>query len=630
MGKIQARSTKLKHHRKSNMPQFIAYHGATSSEHQDRVNTLAPQGFRPISLNVSGDPTDARYAGVWVQRNGPPWFAVHGLTTAQYQAQFDELTAQGFAPTLLSATGAVERATFTALFEQGVQTPWFARHDLKWDPDTDPNTITHENKRAFNQGFIPRCLVVYGTPQQRRYAGIWARNVDPVAWSWWWADPDTYQLFFDAEVRGGMRPAWVAEADDGWILSIFRDDQLGGWWARHRLTAQQYQNEFNMRVTDGAMPIMVQAGGVADGTRYASIFAKHEFPLARIWTVTGAQVNAVAQLDAVVHEFMTAHAIRAGAVACGRNGNVVLTRGYTWAEAGYPTTGTGTLFRIASLAKIFTAACIARLVAMGRLAWNTQAFPFLGINTAILPTQTPDPLIKIITVQQLVLRRSGLRRNWDGGNDLRSIASKLGITTTPTRDQLVRYMYGEPLMFPPGTADQYSNIAFTVLTSVIERASGRSYLDFLRQDILQPMGIDDVHVAATVHTSIAGEVSGYDHPGIGLSVLQPTAQVWEPIAYGGDFTLENGEGSGGLLTSAPTIARFIATHPVWNEAAAHLTGRELATRYGTLDGTVSGAISRPDGLDIGYIFNRRVTDAEHDQITAEINGYLDVHSGWLR
>jgi CubicO group peptidase (beta-lactamase class C family) len=612
------------------MPRFIAYHDLTSSEHQVRVNTLAPQGFRPISLNVSGDPVNARYSGVWVQRNGPPWSAVHGLTAAQYQARFDELTAQGFAPTLLSATGAVESATFTALFEQGVQTPWFARHDLKWDPDTDPNTVTHENKRAFDQGFVPSCLVVYGTPQQRRYAGIWTHNAGSVAWSWWWADPDTYQLFFDAEIRGGMRPTWVGEANDGWILSIFRDDQIGEWWARHRLTAQQYQTEFNARVADGAMPVMVQAGGVANGTRYASIFAKREFPLERVWTVSGAQVIALAQLDSIVRGFMAAHAIRAGAVACGRNGNVVLARGYTWAEAGYPATGPVTLFRIASLAKIFTAACIAQLVATGRLAWNTQAFPFLGINGAMLPTQMPDPLIKTITVQQLVLRRSGLRRDWDGGNDLRRIASKLGIATTPTRDQLVRYMYGEPLVFPPGTADQYSNIAFTVLTSVVEKASDRSYLDYLRQQILQPMGIHDVHVAATVHASIAGEVPGYDHPGIGLSVLQPAAQVWEPVAYGGGFKLENGEGSGGLLASAPTIARFIATHPVWNEDAAHLTGRELATRYGTLDGTTSGAVSRPDGLDVGYAFNRRLTDAEHDQITAGINGYLDVHGDDLR
>jgi CubicO group peptidase (beta-lactamase class C family) len=351
------------------MPQFIAYHGATSSEHQARVDALAPQGFRPISLNVSGDPANARYAGVWVQRNGPAWYAVHGLTSAQYQARFDQLTAQGFAPTLVSATGAVERATFTALFEQGMQTPWFARHNLTWDPDTDPNTVTHENKRAFDLGYMPRCLAVYGTPQHRRYAGIWTRNVGPVAWVWWWADPNTYQLFFDAEVRGGMRPAWVAEADDGWILSIFRDDQIGAWWAWHRLTAQQYQTEFNTRVAEGAMPIMVQAGGTANGTQYASVFATREFPLARVWTVTGAPAGAVDQLDTVVRRFMTAHAIRAGAVACGRNGNIVLARGYTWAEAGYPTTGTDTMFLFASLSKMYPAACVARLVATGRLAW---------------------------------------------------------------------------------------------------------------------------------------------------------------------------------------------------------------------------------------------------------------------
>lgn len=104
------------------MAQFIAYHGATASEHQVHVNTLAPQGFRPISLNVSGDPDDARYAAVWGQRLGPAWIAVHGLPAAQYQSRFNELTTQGFAPTLLSATGSVERAIFTALFEQGIQT----------------------------------------------------------------------------------------------------------------------------------------------------------------------------------------------------------------------------------------------------------------------------------------------------------------------------------------------------------------------------------------------------------------------------------------------------------------------------------------------------------------------------
>jgi hypothetical protein len=143
-----------------------------------------------------------------VQRTGSAWRAVHGLSTAEYQARFDELVGQGYAPVLVSATVAANRAIFTALFEKGVITPWFARHSLRWDPPNDPDTITHENQRAFDQGFIPRCLAVYGDPDDRRFAGIWVKNEAPIPWSWWRADPTTYQRFFNAEVLAGVRPAY--------------------------------------------------------------------------------------------------------------------------------------------------------------------------------------------------------------------------------------------------------------------------------------------------------------------------------------------------------------------------------------------------------------------------------------
>lgn len=37
-----------------------------------------------------------RYAAIWEQRGGPALQARHGLTSAQYQQTFDELTSQGF------------------------------------------------------------------------------------------------------------------------------------------------------------------------------------------------------------------------------------------------------------------------------------------------------------------------------------------------------------------------------------------------------------------------------------------------------------------------------------------------------------------------------------------------------
>ena len=54
------------------MPGFTAYHGVDAVTHQRRVDELAPAGFRPVALNVSGDPGDARYAA-------PPWASSHPL-----------------------------------------------------------------------------------------------------------------------------------------------------------------------------------------------------------------------------------------------------------------------------------------------------------------------------------------------------------------------------------------------------------------------------------------------------------------------------------------------------------------------------------------------------------------------
>src|SRR5262245_7095139 len=63
--------------REGAMPPFVAYHGVDAATHQAKVDELAPQGFRPITLSVSGAPADARYAACWVQRPGPAWWAVH-------------------------------------------------------------------------------------------------------------------------------------------------------------------------------------------------------------------------------------------------------------------------------------------------------------------------------------------------------------------------------------------------------------------------------------------------------------------------------------------------------------------------------------------------------------------------
>ena len=611
---------------------FSAYHGVDAATHQQHVDELSAAGFRPVALGVYGDPDDARYNAVWGQRDGPEWWAVHGLSAADYQSKFDELTALGYAPTIVGATGPIDRAIFAAVFEKGVDIGWFARHNLRWDPAEDPDTLVHENQRAYDQGYLARCLAIYGTPEDRRYAGIWVENTGAVLWSWWQTELAAYQRYFDALRDGGLRPASLSVAPDATILSVFRDDSVGDWVARHGIWAADYQTEFDAQNAAGRRPIVVEAGSpFADPSQaqFAAVFATDDAPIARRWSATGNAAAGSDTLDAAVRAFMVRNGIRAGSVAVGRNGAIVIARAYTWAEPGYPITTPATRFRIASVSKMFTAAIVGKLVERGRLSWGTNAFPLVGV-TSSLPFGTPvDPAMDAITVEQLVLRTSRLPRDFDT-ND-RGVAAKIGAAAAPLpRSQLLQYLRGLPLAATVPAGGLYSNTAFYLLTSVVEQASGFAFIDALWHDVLAPLNIGDVSVGGTaVNTRQPGEVPGYDHADVQASQLDFAPLAMAPNVYGGAFVIENSAGAGGLVTSASTIARICAFYPVWNGDSGALYGRELATRYGTLDGTSSGAQSRGDGLDLAFVFNRRVSDGEHDAIRDAIGAVLDTYGGSL-
>ena len=162
--------------------------------------------------------------------------------------------------------------------------------------------------------------------------------------------------------------------------------------------------------------------------------------------MTGEAFVGSLEIDRVAMRFMKAHSIRAMSIAIAREGVLTGNRGYTWAEPEYPITQPDTRFRIASVAKLFTCAAISRLAKTRMLTFETRAFAFLGITGKFLPSQTPDPDIGKVTILQLATQRSGLARDFEtaanDGNDFREISTRIGQATVPTRDQLVRFLYG--------------------------------------------------------------------------------------------------------------------------------------------------------------------------------------------
>lgn len=614
------------------MDSFVAYHGVNTATHQERFNQLLAQGLRMTWINVSGDPSDARYAAVWVASDGREWAGVHNLDATGYQQRFNELTAMGLTPSVVSAAGPIERAVFAALFEQRDVGAWTVRHGLPWDASNRSDSMVGQSDLAYAAGQVPRCLAVYGDAYDRRFAGIWWEARDGIRASWWLGDGDFYQRLFDAQVAGANRPSSLAVSDDGLVLSVFRGDQIGAWAARHRISGSEYQGEFDRQLRQNHRPIVVAAGGSGDSAQSAAIFAGQETAVPRRWTVT---VDApgpgalAAELDAAMADTMRHFGVRAAALAVARGGVVLVSRGYTWAEPWFPATQPTALFRQASVSKIFTSAAAQALHDDNVLSLDTSMFGSLGVNTPLPSDISVDPRVAQITPRQATTRTTGMHRDLFGRRPdgtvgdatMRDVALIAGRLDPPTLDDVVRYIYGMSLVTDPGgmIGDGYSNVAFFILGAVIERAVGQPIDAYIRQRLLAPLGISDLVVARTaVGQRLPGEVSGYDSPNAGPSILD-TSGVWAPGAYGGSFVLEVAPGAGGFATSVTTMARFIGSHAVWD-----LGPRRINTRYGDFEGTGTIAQSRDSGLDLAVAFNFWVPDQAKTKLLDRIGPVLDI------
>lgn len=614
------------------MESFVAYHNVNAATHQQRFDELLAQGMRMTWINVSGNPSDARYAAIWVASDGRRWAGLHNLDATGYQQRFNELTAIGLTPSVVSATGPVNSAVFAAMFEQRDVGAWTARHGLPWGASGQRDTMVGQSELAYAAGQVPRCLAIYGDANDRRFAGIWWESRDGINASWWLGDGDFYQRLFDAQVAGANRPSSLAVSDDGLVLSVFRGDQIGAWTARHRISAQEYQAEFDRQLQQDHRPIIVAAGGSGNSARYAAIFSGQETADPRVWTVTvdapGPATLATA-LDAAMADTMSRFGVRSAALAVARDGVVLVSRGYTWAEPGFPITQPSALFRQASVSKLFTSAAAQALHDDNVMGLDTPMFSFLGVSTPLPSDISVDSRVALITSRQAATRTTGMHRDLfgrrpDGTNGnatMRDVALLAGRVGPPTQDDVVRYAYGMPLVTDPGgmIGDGYSNVAFFVLGAVIERAVGQPVDAYIRQRLLAPLGVSDLFIARTATGErLPGEVSGYDSTLAGPSMLD-TSGVWAPGAYGGTFVLEVAPGAGGFVTSVSTVARFIGSHAVWD-----LGPRTLGTRYGDFEGTATIAHSRPSGLDLAVAFNFWVPGAEKDQLLQRIGADLDA------
>jgi uncharacterized protein (TIGR03437 family) len=312
------------------------------------------------------------------------------------------------------------------------------------------------------------------------------------------------------------------------------------------------------------------------------------------------------QIESAFLAFMQANHLPGASLAIARDGRLVLARGYGVAdvEQRQPVLPES-LLRFGSIGKTITSIAIMKLVEAGKLDLDASAF-------ALLPDIRPrsgrvgDARTGRITIRNLLTHSGG----WDaaisgepiGAPLNQQIASAMGVAFPPSPTAIISYMLDRRLDFDPGTRFAYSNFGFLVLGRVIEKLSGQTYAEFVRLQVLTPLGIERMRQGRTpLSLRAPGEVRYYDYPGAPLfDSLMPgvSGKVTEP--YSGIVAFESIDSAGAWIASAIDLVRIFTMLDGWG-APAVLTResvQKMVTPVFATDGSSpSGQIFA--GLGIG-------------------------------
>ena len=236
--------------------------------------------------------------------------------------------------------------------------------------------------------------------------------------------------------------------------------------------------------------------------------------------------------DPSVEEFLddTLPDEASGTVVAARAGEIAHCKGFGLAHrAAKVAAGCNTAYDIMSMTKQFTAAAILKLEMMGKLRVTDPMSKFVG--------PVPDDK-RAITVHHLLTHTSGLPDQLGGDYEALS------------REKMLDGALESELRSVPGTEYSYSNLGYSILAAIVDKASGTSYEKFLASQLFEPAGMRQTGYVLPEWKSDQVAVE-YDENG------KPKGRPFDhPWADDGPYW--NLRGNGGLLSTARDMFRWHA------------------------------------------------------------------------
>ncbi|MFJ4620266.1 serine hydrolase domain-containing protein [Streptomyces sp. NPDC088812] len=216
------------------------------------------------------------------------------------------------------------------------------------------------------------------------------------------------------------------------------------------------------------------AGGLVAGTAVPAVADDNSGPVPE-GLLPGGELDRYVADKAAADEF-------SGSMLLTRRGRTVLARSYGMADRQRSVAnGPGTLFALASVTKLFTAVAVAQLAQQRKVTYGAS----LGSYLDGFPSSVADG----VTVHHLLTHTSGF-------GDTRALpgyeAAEAGWTTQEqTMNGITDLIREAEPSFAPGTGWFYSNAGYHLLGAIVEKVTGMSYYDYVRQYVFTAAGMTD-------------------------------------------------------------------------------------------------------------------------------------------
>jgi len=261
-----------------------------------------------------------------------------------------------------------------------------------------------------------------------------------------------------------------------------------------------------------------------------------------------------------------------------------------------------TLFTLCSISKAFVSAAVGILVDEGKLAWTDPVGKYL-------PDFHPKDDGRVAEQSTII---DFLRHTGGLSNPVVTLLGPGGKVLVPNEKDFIQLVNDAPTSDGAGKPNfhrwMYSNIAVGLVTLIIERASGQSYADFLRQRVLEPLKMHDTVVSA-------GDLEG--NPKVGHGYAQMEDKSWSQLEH--EWTSETNSPVLGMVGVRSSVRDMM----VFSAAVLEALHSDLELKdFGVLVGVQSNPLREMGRILNGPFCTRPSNDP--------FNTKAAYHLGWLR